>query len=187
MRHRSWFLLAMASLVARSASAAPPDPKGDVARGKYLVATMGCHHCHTPMKMGPNGPERDMTRMLTGHPSDLKMTPSPDLGKGPWMMTASATFTAFAGPWGVSYAANLTPDPETGIGSWTEKTFVDAMRTGKHLGKGRPILPPMPLDSMAVATDKDLHAIYVYLKSLKPVKNPVPQPAEPAAPPATSR
>ncbi len=40
-----------------------------VARGKYLVNTSGCHDCHTPFKMGPNGPEPDMSRMLSGHPS----------------------------------------------------------------------------------------------------------------------
>ncbi len=187
MKHKGALLLALASLGAWSAIGASPDPKGDVARGAYLVRTMGCNDCHTPLKMGPKGPEPDMTRMLTGHPADLKMPPAPDLGKGPWMMSAAATMTAFAGPWGVSYAANLTPDPETGIGNWTEKTFVDALRTGKHMGKGRPILPPMPFAGIAGASDKDLHAIFVYLKSLAPVKNAVPQPVESAESPAPPR
>jgi len=187
MRHGSPFLFVLASLLAGSAFAAPPDSKGVVERGGYLVRTMGCHDCHTPLKMGPKGPEPDMTRMLIGHPAELKMPPAPDLGKGPWMMSAAATMTAFAGPWGTSFAANLTPDPETGVGRWTEKTFVEAMRTGKHLGKGRPILPPMPVASLAAASDEDLLAIFAYLKSLKPVKNAVPQPVEPAAPPASPR
>ena len=56
----------------------------------------------------------------------------------------SATNTAWAGPWGVSFTANLTPDKETGLGDWTEEQFIATMRTGKHQGKGRPVLPPMP-------------------------------------------
>ena len=89
------------------------------------------------------------------------------------------TMTAFSGPWGVSYSANLTPDDETGLGKWTEKTFIDALRTGKHLGKGRPILPPMPWQGIGTATDSDLKAIYAYLRSIKPLKNAVPDPIEP--------
>lgn len=187
MRRIRTLVLAFSSLVSVPALASSPDPKGEIARGKYLVETMGCHHCHTPTKMGPKGPERDMARLLSGHPADLKMPPAPDLGNGPWMMAASASFTAFAGPWGVSFAANLTPDRETGIGSWTEKMFLDALKTGRHQGKGRPILPPMPTDSVAIATEKDLRAILSYLRSLPPVKNAVPQPIEPAAPPAPPR
>ena len=56
----------------------------------------------------------------------------------------AATNTAFAGPWGVSFTANLTPDKETGLGKWTEEMFIATMRTGRHQGKGRPMLPPMP-------------------------------------------
>lgn len=182
MKHGRTPILALSMLVSGVAAASPPASKADVTHGAYLVRTMGCNDCHTPLKMGPKGPEPDMTRMLSGHPAGLKMPPAPELGKGPWMMTAAATMTAFAGPWGVSYAANLTPDQETGLGSWTEKTFVAAMRTGRHLGKGRPVLPPMPVASLAAATEKDLHAIFAYLRSLAPVKNAVPQPIEPTAP-----
>ena len=92
-----------------------------VERGRYLVTVMLCHDCHTPFKMGPKGPEPDMTRMLSGHPSDLVMPPPPKLPEGPWNWMGAATNTAFAGPWGVSFTANLTPDPETGLGKWTEQ------------------------------------------------------------------
>ena len=183
---RSWTGLFVVFSLAVPAAAAPP-PSADVERGEYLVRVMGCHHCHTPKKMGPKGPEPDMTRMLTGHPAEMAMPPAPDLGKGPWMATMAATMTAFAGPWGVSFAANLTPDPETGLGKWTEEMFIAAMRHGRHLGKGRPILPPMPADSFQAATDADVKAVFAYLKSLPPVKNAVPQPVEPAAPPAPPR
>ncbi len=179
MKRQGLVLLVLSLLAISVAVAAPPASKPDVQRGAYLVKIMGCNDCHTPMKMGSKGPETDMSRMLTGHPADVKMPPPPDLGKGPWVWAGSATMTAYTGPWGVSYAINLTPDDETGIGNWTEKTFIEAMRTGRHLGKGRPILPPMPWFDLREATDKDLKAIFAYLKSLPPVKNAVPQPVEP--------
>jgi hypothetical protein len=141
---------------------------------------MGCNDCHTPLKMGANGPEPDMSRMLTGHPESLVMPPPPALPEGPWTTVASATNTAWAGPWGVSFTANLTPDPETGLGKWTEKQFIDTMKTGRHLGIGRPILPPMPYFMIGAAHDDEIKAIFAYLQSLPPVKNKVPQPIEPA-------
>ena len=98
------------------------------------------------------------------------------------MWTGAGSMTAFAGPWGTSFTANLTPDPETGLGRWTEKTFIDTMRTGRHLGHGRPILPPMPVNWIGQATDEDLKAIFAYLRTIPPVKNRVPQPIEPAGP-----
>lgn len=158
--------------------AAATDPA--VARGEYLVTIMGCNDCHTPWAMTPKGPEPDMTRMLSGHPQDLVMPPAPKLGDGPWIAAVGATNTAWAGPWGVSFTANLTPDPETGLGKWTEKTFITAIRTGRHEGQGRPILPPMPWTMIRNATDQDLGAIFAYLQSIQPIKNRVPQPIEPA-------
>ena len=114
-----------------------------VERGRYLVSSMGCNDCHTPWKLGARGPEPDMSRALSGHPADLVMPPPPKLPEGPWTWIAAATNTAFAGPWGVSFTANLTPDPETGLGKWTDEMFIAALRTGRHEGKGRPILPPI--------------------------------------------
>jgi len=146
---------------------------GRAARGKYLVTAMGCNDCHTPLKMGANGPEHDMTRMLSGHPQELKM-PAPPAGVGPWQWVGAATSTAFAGPWGVSYAANLTPDQHTGLGIWTEEMFVKAIRTGKHFGVSRPIMPPMPWTAFRNLTDEDLRSIYAYLRAIPPVKNLVP-------------
>lgn len=165
---------------ARGGGAAQPassDPR--VARGAYLVQAMGCHDCHTPWKMGPRGPEPDMSRALIGHPADLVMPPPPALPPGPWAWMGAITNTAFAGPWGVSFSANLTPDEETGLGKWTEEMFVQALRTGRHEGKGRPILLPMPWPMIGKLTDEDLQAIFAYLKSLAPVSNRVPQPIDP--------
>lgn len=145
-----------------------------IKHGEYLVKATACHDCHTPMKMGPKGPEPDMTRMLSGHPESLVMPKPPELGQGPWLWAGAATNTAYAGPWGISYAINLTPDQNTGIGIWTEDMFVKAIRTGKHFGTSRPILPPMPWPSYSNMTDEDLKAIFAYLKSIPPISNKVP-------------
>jgi hypothetical protein len=162
----------------RPSTAVPPNA-ARIERGAYLVKTMGCHDCHTPWKMGPNGPEQDMSRALTGHPQDLVLPPAPVLPPGPWTWVAAGTNTAFAGPWGVSFTMNLTPDPETGLGSWTEEMFIQAMRTGRHEGKGRPIKPPMPYFVVANLNDEDIKSLFAYLQSLKPVRNRIPQTIDP--------
>ncbi|HEX6720231.1 MAG TPA: c-type cytochrome [Burkholderiaceae bacterium] len=171
---------ALAALIVAMAAASAAEPASTtVARGKYLVDTSGCHDCHTPFKLGPNGPEPDMGRMLSGHPEDLVMPPAPALPAGPWLITSSATNTAHAGPWGVSFTANLTPDADTGLGQWTLKNFVDTIRTGRHMGRGRPVLPPMPIPVYNNFTDADLAAVYAYLRTVPPIKNRVPEPLPP--------
>ncbi|MGC3981065.1 MAG: hypothetical protein QM808_07405 [Steroidobacteraceae bacterium] len=151
-----------------------------VKHGEYLVTAFGCGDCHTPLKMGANGPEPDMSRKLSGHPANVKMTPVAVMPKGNWGWLGAATNTAFQGPWGVSYAPNLTPDVETGLGNWSETNFVGALKTGKHVGVSRPILPPMPWQSLSTLTESDLKAMFAYLRSLKPIKNRVPDPTPPA-------
>jgi mono/diheme cytochrome c family protein len=160
-------------------SAAPAAHADKIARGKYLVTVAGCNDCHTPWKMGAAGPEPDMTRMLSGHPEGFALPPAPKLPEGPWIVTVAATNTAWSGPWGVSYTANLTPDPETGLGKWTLRNFSDTIRTGRHMGRGRPILPPMPIPMYKHFTDADLDAIYSFLRTIPPVKNRVPEPLPP--------
>lgn len=155
--------------------------ESNVDRGKYLVTTSGCHDCHSPKVYTPEGlPEPDEKRLLCGHPADEGLPEySPDwVAPGKWVLFNSH-LTAAVGPWGISYAANLTPDDQTGIGLWTQDMFIGALRTGKHMGAGRPILPPMPWPNLAEATDEDLGAIFAYLKSLPPIKNPVPAPVAP--------
>ncbi len=148
-------------------------------RGKYLVTVAGCNDCHTPFVLGPNGPEPDMSRMLSGHPNDMDLPNAPALPAGPWSVVVTDTNTAWAGPWGVSFTANLTPDPETGLGKWSLRNFVDTIRTGRHLGRGREILPPMPIPMYKNFTDADLDAIYTFLQSIPAVVNKVPDPLPP--------
>ena len=163
-----------------AAAPAAKAPTALVKRGEYLSKIMGCNDCHTPFHMTPRGPEPDMTRMLSGHPQDLVITEVPKPVGGPWIASIAATNTAWGGPWGVSFTANLTPDPETGLGKWTKETFIATIRNGKHEGVGRPILPPMPWPMYRNATDEDLAALFAYLQSIPAIRNRVPQPLEPA-------
>lgn len=162
--------------------AAIVDPqKEKVAHGNYLVAAIGCTDCHSPKKMTANGPEPDMDRFLSGYnASDPLPAYDPKLVQdGQWLLF-NGQLTAFAGPWGVSFAANLTPD-ETGIGNWTLDQFKKALKEGKSKGidGNRMLLPPMPWQNFAKLSDDDIEAIFLYLKSIKPVKNIVPAPVPP--------
>ena len=158
--------------------ASPEAAEDLVKRGKYLVDITGCHDCHTPMKEGPEGaPVPDETLLLAGHPVGVPYpiwTPE-DLKNRNILAMFGPQFTVAAGPWGVSFATNLTPDKETGMADpdhfiWTEEAFIQSIRTGKHEGQpnGRDILPPMPWPAYKHATDEDLKAIWAYLKTLKP-------------------
>lgn len=175
--------LALYGFDVTSAQQGDKAASGDAKRGEYLVTAMGCNDCHTPWKVNADGvPEPDMSRMLSGHPESLKMPPAPELPPGPWLWTGSATLTAFAGPWGVSYAANLTPDENTGLGIWTEDMFVRALKTGKHMGTSRMIQPPMPWMWYGKLSDSDLKAVYAYLRTIPPIVNHVPDYAPPPEP-----
>lgn len=187
--------LALSALLAcNSESASPGTEEQDIStvrrlegeelakRGEYLVTIGLCGDCHSPKIMTPGGPVEDSTRRLSGHPSGEAMPPvhAEALRPGQWALMSQAG-TAFAGPWGISYTANLTPDSATGLGAWSEEVFIKTLRTGKHLGQdnGRPILPPMPWHFINKMTDEDLRAVYTYLRSLPPVNNRVPAPVAP--------
>jgi hypothetical protein len=189
--HRVLCALALAFIIAAcnqqqdskvsDASAAPQQTQ--IQRGKHLVETSGCHDCHTPKKLGPRGPEPDMDRALSGHPENVKLdTPYTPATDSPWIAATNGDFTAWSGPWGVSFAANLTPDTNTGLrsGVWTEALFIKAIRTGKHMGTSRDILPPMPWPMYARMSDDELNAIWEYLGTIRPILNHVPDPISPA-------
>lgn len=139
-------------------------PADAVARGKWLVAVFGCNDCHTPRL--PAG-RLDAEYTLAGHKSsDPYPRWNDSLFTKGFGMLVSTSGTAFAGPWGVTFARNLTPDKSTGIGGWNEEAFINVLREGT-------LKPPMPLVYGQLA-DSDLKAMYAYLSSLKPVKNLVP-------------
>ena len=155
--------------------------KAMIERGRYLANFGGCSDCHSPKVFTPMGPIPDSTRLLSGSPSSNKLPELPKdiLAPDKWGAITTNDLTAWAGPWGVSFAHNLTPDVASGLGSWTEQMFIKALRTGKDMGEGRDILPPMPWQTIGMATDADLKAIFAYLKSLKPIENAVPDPISP--------
>jgi hypothetical protein len=151
-----------------------------VARGQMLVSIGGCNDCHTPMKFDPElgMPVHDTTRLLSGHPQGGPEPASALSGHDNGVI--GPTFTSFRLPFGVVYAANLTPDADTGLGAWTEDMFLRALRTGRHMGgSGRPILPPMPWTNLAHQSDDDLRAIFAYLHSVPAIRNDVPAPKVP--------
>ena len=158
--------------------------KNQVEYGRHLVTIIGCNDCHTPKKMTAMGPVPDTSLLLSGHPAKI---PFPDVNrkeieaKG---LAVTGDLTAWAGPWGISYADNLTPDA-TGIGSWSKEQFFTAIREGKWKGlkNSRELLPPMPWQEFRNMTDEELSAIFAYLKSIKPVQNIVPPPAPPVSAP----
>ena len=119
-----------------------------------------------------------MSRMLSGHPASMKLPPPP-APSGPWIVAVAATNTAWSGPWGISFTANLTPDRETGLGSWSRDTFIQTIRAGRHMGRGRPLLPPMPVPVYRNFSDDELGAIFTYLQTIKPIDNRVPEPVAP--------
>ncbi|HEX2630923.1 MAG TPA: c-type cytochrome [Chitinophagaceae bacterium] len=146
-----------------------------IKRGDYLVSTMGCDDCHSPKAFGPDGVHIIPEQRLSGHQANVQLGPidTSVMSKG-WVMM-SMIGNAAVGPWGISYAANITSD-STGIGMWSEEQFFRAMRKGLYKGieGNRPLMPPMPWEVYGKMTDDDLRAVFAYLKSTKPVKNPVP-------------
>lgn len=155
LRVLSLSLTAVAVLSASAAlvNAAAPAADKAVERGKYLVMSIGCNDCHTP---GTFYGAPDFSRFLSGS----------EMG--------------WAGPWGVVYAANLTPDPETGLGKWSKEEIAKAIRSGNR-PDGRQLAVAMPWMNFSHLTDGDAMAIAAYLKSLPPVKHAVPKPLAPGA------
>ena len=173
-----------------AATTAPPEkPKyggyeTQVQWGEHIVTIAGCNDCHTPKKMTPMGPVNDTSLMLSGHPENA---PAPDVdrkmveSKG---LVVSQDFTSWVGPWGITYTANLTPDP-SGTGNWTEDQFVYALKNliSKGLPSSRHLLPPMSMMPVTEMTEDEIRAIYAYLRTIKPIKNNSVQPTPPVLPP----
>jgi len=173
-------VLGMGLMLAAASAMAQAPAGGDaakIARGKYLMTIGACNDCHSPKKPGTTDP--DTTRIFSGRPQTT-MAPS----QNPMEVHASLDLTAWAGPWGISYGANLTPDPETGLKKrYTEASFIKTLRTGKK-PEGEDLLPPMPWALYKALSDDDLKSIWAYLQTIPAIKNNVKSaaPAKPAAP-----
>ncbi len=153
------------------------DSTAFVKRGEYLVLAGGCDDCHSPKRMGARGPEIIPELRLSGFQATDKLPPvdTTEIMKG-WALFGPGQ-TSTIGPWGASFAANITSDA-SGIGSWSEAQFINCIRKGKYKGldESRPLLPPMPWTALRNLTDDDLKSMYYYLKTTTPVRNVVPGP-----------
>jgi mono/diheme cytochrome c family protein len=119
-----------------------------VERGAYLVnSVMNCHGCHTPR--GPNG--LDLSRALSGGPQVFDETDYKVVG------------------------SNITPDKETGIGSWSDAELKKFFVTGVK-PNGVKAAPIMPYEFYTVLTARDLDALVAYLKSVPPARREMPMP-----------
>ncbi len=191
MKKTKYTIVALLSMMAvacnnneqQVAEKAAPTQEEKVKRGEYLVTVIGCGDCHTPKIMTPQGPAPDMDRYLSGYNAAMPLGEYDTTlaASGQWALF-KGDLTAAAGPWGVSFAANITSDG-TGIGNWTLENFRKAMKEGKYKGidNSRPLLPPMPWRNFAQLTDEDMEAMFEYLKTVKPVQNLVPQAIPPKA------
>jgi hypothetical protein len=128
-------------------------PAEEVAHGKYLVTLLGCSICHTD---GALVGEPDLELVLAGSRTGIAYS-NPLVEKNP----------------GVVYPSNITPDLETGIGSWSLDQIITMIRAGTKSHGGQSI-PVMPFPEYAKIEMNDAHAIAVYLKSLAPVAHKVP-------------
>lgn len=167
----------------KKAELAPVSQEDKVKTGELLVAKLDCEICHSPKKMGPQGPEVIPGQRFGGHHANVPLPPTDEkILKSGWVLFAP-DFTSFIGPWGQSYAANISSD-STGIGLWTEEQFKKVIREGKFKGldNTRPILPPMPWSAYKNLNDEEISAVFAFLKSTTPVHNVVPE-AKIAAPP----
>jgi mono/diheme cytochrome c family protein len=145
------------ALLAREAKPAAMSRADRVTRGEYLVKVAGCGDCHTP---GTFAGAPDMSRSLAG------------------------TEYGWVGPWGTTYASNLTPD-STGLAGWTEEDIVRALKSGTRRD-GTPLRPPMPWPWFSNLTDEDAHSIAAYLQTLPPVRHAVPAALPPGVKPKGS-
>lgn len=127
-----------------------PDMSTEISRGQYLVRVAACSDCHTPIKRGQ--PEHELE---------------------------FAGGRVFDEPTGKVASANITPDPATGIGSYTEETFVKALRTG-YVGT-RQLNPLMPWQFYNGLKAEDIKAMYAYLKTVKPIVHQVDNSKPPTA------
>lgn len=159
---------------------ATDDSTALIRRGEYLVNAIGCDDCHSPKQMGPHGPEVIADLRFSGYPASRPAQTGGEAAlKAGWVLL-NGDLTSAVGPWGQSFASNITSDA-TGIGNWTLENFMTCIREGKSKGMstGRPLLPPMPWYNFAKLSDEDLKAVFHFLKSTKPVSNVVPAPVPP--------
>ena len=149
----------------------------EIEKGRIITEIFGCVDCHSPKIMEGEFLVNDPDKLFSGHPQDNVLPKfSPDIiGPDKWRGLFTDDMTAWGGPWGISYSANLTPDKKTGIGKLTEENFVSILNIGIHSNMNRKLMQPMPWKEISELEDEDIKAVYKYLRTVKPVKNKVPE------------
>ncbi|MGI9534089.1 MAG: diheme cytochrome c-553 [Thermodesulfobacteriota bacterium] len=146
--------------------------------GEALVMEGRCGFCHTPLVETIKGEISDNPKYLSGHPSDYKLPEIPKVpfGSQQWLeFISNLDSTVWVNEDSIIFSANITPDEKSGIGTWTEKMFINTIRTGKHPGWKRDLKKPMPWLEYSRLSNEQLTAIFSYLISVKPVYNKVPE------------
>jgi len=175
----TFFTLFSQNYIASAEDTQSYDKEIQIQRGKQLVNEGRCNDCHTPSIETSEGIVPDNKRTLSGHPSDSEIPeiPAVDVNSEEWIeFLSTLDSTVWVGEWGMSFSANITPDPDTGIGKWDENVFVEIMRSGRHVNLQREIKPPMPWQDYAKLSEEDLKSIFAYLSTIQPINNPVPKP-----------
>jgi cytochrome c553 len=175
----TFFTLFSQNYIASAEDTQSYDKEIQIQRGKQLVNEGRCNDCHTPSIETSEGIMPDNKRTLSGHPSDSEIPeiPAVDVNSEEWIeFLSTLDSTVWVGEWGMSFSANITPDPDTGIGKWDENVFVEIMKSGRHVNLQRGIKPPMPWQDYAKLSDQDLKSIFAYLSTIQPINNPVPKP-----------
>ena len=150
-------LVVMALTAGCATGSNAPGESDRVTRGRYLVTIMDCTGCHTP-------------GALAGRPDPDRYLAGSNIG--------------FGFPGGVVYPPNLTPDPQTGLGAWSDGEIIRAFRHGQSRD-GRPLVPIMPWPSYAALTERDAQAVVAFLRTLRPIRHQAPRNAKPGErPPA---
>jgi len=147
-----FFQTLTAGILCLGSSIAIAQVQSPIERGKYLSHVMVCVECHTPGILSGGNPGPDLAGSEVGYEI-------PGLG--------------------IFHGANLTPDIETGIGSWSEEDIITAIRTGER-PDGRILAAAMPWRAFTSLSDSDAKALAAYLRSLEPVINKVPGPFGPS-------
>ena len=153
------------------------DTVDEIEKGKIITEIFGCADCHSPKIKEGEFLVNDPDKLFSGHPQDnvLPQFPPDIIGPDKWRGLFTDSMTAWGGPWGISYSANLTPDKKTGIGELTEENFVSILNIGIHSNMNRKLMQPMPWKEISELRNEDLKAVYKYLRTVKPVKNKVPE------------
>lgn len=162
------FAMLLLLAVVTTAGASPRPQDDQIAHGKYIATIAGCTSCHTPYKPEYNQPPQNLTlEQIQNIAFDERAAHDTDK-----LLAGGRVFDL--GPAGMVFTRNLTPDQETGIGTWTDDQVKIAIKTGID-NEGKVLFPVMPYHVYSGMADADMEAVIAYLRSVNAVSNQVPE------------